>query len=318
MSNRRKITFVFSVILAALFATAGVLALPGATQNSSTQLVSKPLTKDIPAPSPAAPAATEHGSAPPARATGAAIFASAATRNAALRYDLDWAFGGKQQRGWHLYVPLIGRLLDTDVEAQTTDFAAAMADWQQNVGLEPTGILDSDTWYMMVSVWQSRRSNDRTYPRPDQVLTAPPTDFYHPTRPAELRQVEVETYAAYKRMVAAAAADPSLRLAPGSDGGLAPEEKYLKIISAFRSREYQDQLRRQAPGVGRAGLAVNSPHFTGRALDIYVGGEPVDTSDYNRALQVRTPVYQWLVRNAERFGFYPYYYEPWHWEYRGN
>jgi LAS superfamily LD-carboxypeptidase LdcB len=25
--------------------------------------------------------------------------------------------------------------------------------------------------------------------------------------------------------------------------------------------------------------------------------------------------YRWLVRNAERFGFCPYFYEPWHWEY---
>ena len=60
---------------------------------------------------------------------------------------------------------------------------------------------------------------------------------------------------------------------------------------------------------------MNSPHFTGRAIDLYVGGEPVDTRDPNRALQVETPVYQWLVRNAERFGFRPYCYEPWHWEY---
>ena len=34
-----------------------------------------------------------------------------------------------------------------------------------------------------------------------------------------------------------------------------------------------------------------------------------------RAIQVKTLVYQWLVRNAERFGFRPYFYEPWHWEY---
>jgi LAS superfamily LD-carboxypeptidase LdcB len=58
---------------------------------------------------------------------------------------------------------------------------------------------------------------------------------------------------------------------------------------------------------------VNSPHFTGRALDVYVGGDPVDTKDANRAIR-STPAYQWLVRNAERFGFRPYY-EPWHWEY---
>src|SRR2546425_249063 len=116
---------------------------------------------------------------------------------------------------------------------------------------------------------------------------------------------------------AAAIADRSLNLAHTPEGGLAPTEKYFKIVSAFRSREYQDQLRRQSPNAGSAGLAVNSPHFTGRALDFYVGGDPVDTKDSNRAIQVKTPVYQWLVRNAERFGFRPYFYEPWHWEYVG-
>ena len=80
----------------------------------------------------------------------------------------------------------------------------------------------------------------------------------------------------------------------------------------------QEQLRRQSPNAGSAGLAVNSPHFTGRALDLYVGGDPVDTKDANRAIQVNTPVYKWLVRNAARFGFRPYFYEPWHWEYVGE
>jgi LAS superfamily LD-carboxypeptidase LdcB len=119
-------------------------------------------------------------------------------------------------------------------------------------------------------------------------------------------------------MLAAALKDPSLHLVQTTDGKLAGAEKYLKIISAFRSREYQEKLRRQSPNAGRAGLAVNSPHFTGRALDLYVGGDPVDTRDANRAFQIHTPVYQWLVRNAERFGFRPYFYEPWHWEYLGD
>ena len=89
-------------------------------------------------------------------------------------------------------------------------------------------------------------------------------------------------------MVAAAIADRSLGLAHTSRDELAPGEKYLKIISAFRSREYQEKLRRQSPNAGRAGLAVNSPHFTGRALDLYVGGDPVDTRDANRAFQIQT------------------------------
>ncbi len=107
-------------------------------------------------------------------------------------------------------------------------------------------------------------------------------------------------------MLAAAAVDLALNAS----------EKWLKIISAFRSPTYQAELRRRNPNSGRAGLALHSSHFTGRALDLYVGGEPVSTKDQNRAIQVSTQVYQWLVKNAERFGFYPYFYEPWHWEYR--
>jgi LAS superfamily LD-carboxypeptidase LdcB len=116
-------------------------------------------------------------------------------------------------------------------------------------------------------------------------------------------------------MVAAATKDKTLNLRLTGTGELAPEEKFLKIVSSFRSREYQEKLRRESPLSGSAGLATNSPHFTGRALDIYVGGEPTTTKDFNRAAQIQTPVYKWLVKNAERFGFYTYFYEPWHWEY---
>jgi hypothetical protein len=248
---------------------------------------------------------------------GASLFALAATRNTLLRYELNWAFGGKQQRGWYLYTPLISRLLETDKDAATNDFASALSRWQGRAGVEPNGVLDDGTLYRMVSEWQGARLKNKESARPDELLVAPTSDFYDPSRPDELRQVERETYAAYKRMVAAAVADPSLGLKRTPSGELASEEKFFKIVSSFRSREYQENLRRQSPNSGRAGLAVNSPHFTGRALDIYVGGEPVETKDSNRALQVQTAVYRWLVRNADRFGFRPYYYEPWHWEYVG-
>ena len=243
---------------------------------------------------------------------------AAVARNVMLRTDLNWMFGGKQQRGWYIYTPLINLLLEGDYDTTSDGFAAALSRWQKKSGLTPSGALDEDSLYAMISVWQGRRLKGFSYARPDELVTAPVTDFYDPSRPDELRQVERETYAAYKRLVAAAASDRSLGLAVGAAGQLAPAEKYLKIVSAFRSREYQERLRQQSPNAGRAGLAINSPHFTGRALDLYVGGDPVETKDSNRALQIQTPVYQWLVRNAEEFGFRPYYYEPWHWEYVGT
>ena len=170
----------------------------------------------------------------------------------------------------------------------------------------------------MIATFQSQRLKNKTAPTADQLVTIPVTDCYDTARPEELRKVERETFAAYKRLVAAAAADSSLGLSVSHEGGLASNEKFLKIISAYRSQQYQDQLRQQSPRSGTAGLAINSPHSTGRAIDVYVGGDPVDTKDQNRAIQVQTPVYRWLVRNAGRYGFRPYFYEPWHWEYVGD
>ena len=243
---------------------------------------------------------------------------AAAARNVQLRTELKWIFGGKQQRGWYLYAPLIGRLLNTKRDPGSDAFASALARWQKKSGLTPSGVLDEESLYKIIAGWQDKRLKDRTLAQPHQLITAPSSDFYDPSRLEELRQVERETYKAYKRLIEAAIGEKSLGLAHVGKRALAPSEKYLKIISAFRSREYQEKLRRESPDAGRAGLAVNSPHFTGRALDLYVGGEPVETKDPNRGLQVETRVYQWLVRNAGRYGFEPYFYEPWHWEYVGK
>jgi hypothetical protein len=242
-------------------------------------------------------------------------FVQAAAMNVELQNNLSWTFGGKQQRGWYLYVPLIRHLIGTESSPNEAEFALALSRWQKSAGLPPNGVLDNTTLAVMVTTWQSRRIKGAAYPSPDQLVMIPTTDLYDPMRPEELRKAETAAFAAYKRMLEAAIADKSLKLAAAKTGELADSEKYLKIVSAFRSREYQEQLRRQSPNAGRAGLAVNSPHFTGRALDLYVGGEPVSTEDSNRAVQVQTKVYLWLVKNAERFGFRPYFYEPWHWEY---
>lgn len=297
MKNR---TVHLLVIILAFAAAASVVAFTARgsrgqsrTSNSATRVRSSaPITSSA------------AGSASSSKA--ASIFSAAAARNAVLRNQLSWTFGGKQQRGWYLYDQLLSETLDTNDAAVSGDFAGAVAKWQKRRGLSASGMLDQNSWMAMVSHWQGNRLKNRTPATADQLMTAPPSDFYDPSRAVELRQVERETYEAYKKMLAAAR----------SDLKLGPSDRYLTIISSFRSREYQQQLRRKAPNAGSAGLAVNnSPHFTGRALDIYVGGDPVDTKDANRAIQVNTPAYKWLVRNAERFGFRPYFYEPWHWEY---
>ncbi|MDQ3649279.1 MAG: D-alanyl-D-alanine carboxypeptidase family protein [Acidobacteriota bacterium] len=257
------------------------------------------------------------GQQPSIEATTSSKFSAAAAQNRALRGDLAWTFGGRAQRGWNIYVPLLCQLVGTEKDADTSDFAIAIARWQNAAGLADSGVLDDGTLMRIIAGWQASRPKDLSNAQPEQLIAAPASDFYDPIRAPELRQVERQTYEAYRRMVAAAVADRSLGLAASRNGNeLAAGEMNLKIISAFRSKEYQQQLRRQFPNSGRAALAINSPHFSGRALDVYVGGEPVEAIDANRALQTQTPVYRWLVKNAARFGFHPYFYEPWHWEYR--
>jgi D-alanyl-D-alanine carboxypeptidase len=264
----------------------------------------------------AQPLATKPGPATVDRKSDLAGFEAAANRNTELQTSLVWSFGGKQQRGWSLYTPLIANLTGSDANAIEGAFAMRLSLWQKQNSIEPNGVLDGDTWSRMISAFQSRRMKYHSS-TPGELVTIPTSDCYDPARPEELRKAEPETYAAYKRMIAAAAGDKSLGLQVAGKDQLAAGERFLKVVSAFRSQEYQDQLRKQSPGSGRAGLAVNSPHSTGRALDLYVGGDPVDTKDSNRALQTETPVYRWLVKNAGRFGFQPYFYEPWHWEYVG-
>jgi LAS superfamily LD-carboxypeptidase LdcB len=312
--DKTKVLLISAVSLATLASVASIVPLNSGTGARRGGLLD-PSAEMQPA-SLVSPAANTLHIADTAGTAGttAALSAPAAEQNRSLKETLRWTFGGKPQRGWAIYVPLIQRLIGTDEDAASENFAASLARWQRRVGLGASGVLDEATLMHMISTWQSQRLKNRTYPQPDQLVTAPPAEFWDSSRADDLRKVERQTYAAYKRMLAAAIADPSAQLA-SRNGELAASEKYLKIVSAFRSREYQDRLRKLEPNAGRAALAVNSPHFTGRALDLYVGGEPTITKDPNRALQTQTRAYRWLVRNAERFGFCPYFYEPWHWEY---
>lgn len=49
-----------------------------------------------------------------------------------------------------------------------------------------------------------------------------------------------------------------------------------------------------------------SSHHTGRAIDF---------SDQSGRLDEGSPIYAWLIQNANSYGFYNYQPEPWHWEY---
>src|SRR5882757_7550543 len=82
---------------------------------------------------------------------GVSPFAEAAIQNFALRNELTWTFGSKQQHGWYLYDLLIGQTLKAPPAAATPDFAGAVSNWQKQKGLSPNGVLDENSWMVLVS-----------------------------------------------------------------------------------------------------------------------------------------------------------------------
>lgn len=94
----------------------------------------------------------------------------------------------------------------------------------------------------------------------------------------------------------------------------------LKLASGWRahrwaSREQYEQtlLRRYGSlAEGRRWLGFDSPHETGLAIDIGVGG--LRPARATVASQRQQPLHAWLVAHAHEFGWHPYKTEPWHWE----
>lgn len=100
----------------------------------------------------------------------------------------------------------------------------------------------------------------------------------------------------------------------------------LKIVSAYRSFDYQQALKGQYTTVYGSGANTfsadqgYSEHQLGTAVDLT---DPDTGGTYTSFAQ--TDAYKWLLRNAYRYGFtlsYPedndfYVFEPWHWRFVG-
>jgi len=94
----------------------------------------------------------------------------------------------------------------------------------------------------------------------------------------------------------------------------------LKVTTGWRPHRWRDRAQYEAYLKKRFGsvkkgkkyLAFNSPHETGLAFDIGVGG--LWPTSKTIAKQRKTKLHKWLVKNAWRFGWRPYKAEPWHWE----
>ena len=238
-----------------------------------------------------------------------------AMANAISVYSLEWAPYGSPEWGWETYLPLIQKELGTDCAANTPRFAQALAAFQAAHLLPATGWFDQATWQVFRGVWQERRPFIMARVREEPCPEPPPLyqlgylveSEEHADRLTRLLRRDVLD--AYRQLVAAARAElPEV----------AADPELLQIFSGFRDPE-ADAARCAASG-NCDGLrrAVCSPHRTGTAVDLYVGqlyDLGVDnTSPASRLHMTRGATYRWLVRNAGRFGFIPYAYEPWHWE----
>ena len=225
---------------------------------------------------------------------------------------------GRPEAGWVIYAPAIQATIGARCPPQTPGFAAALAHWRERRGLAPIGVLDAETLAQLKTAWQARRpfvtlreQGVCPDPPPDDAMEVAAAQESLSDKPIRLRRGALE---AYRRMVAAA-----------RRAGVASTNSHPVLLALFSG--YRDPVADAARCVAQAdcqGLvrAACSAHRTGLALDLSLGAAPgyaLDNSaDPNRLYQTRTPAYLWLTRNAARYGFVNYVFEPWHWEWTGE
>lgn len=231
-------------------------------------------------------------------------YARASKQNRTLVTQSVWTFGTRQ-KGFTLYIPLIQQTIGTKASYTTAEFAERLADWKRSHGCSSrNGLLNTAAFLCLKEFWQARR---KTRLEADAQVVIDRRHRYDPDRDDELSRAGLATYQAYQRMLEAAAAD-------GVTG------KELLIVASNRDAGRLAALQKKVSKakIGYTIAGKDSVHFTGRALDLHVGGKPVSSKDSNRLIQIRSKGYRWLVRNAARFGFVNYFFEPWHWEYVGQ
>lgn len=238
-----------------------------------------------------------------------------AQRNAATLGKLPAAPFHRPEQGWAFYVPLVTNEIGVHCGAATPAFARALAAWQAKHDIAATGTMNDRTLNAFKQVWQARRpfiSKGRggcpATPSRQQLATVPAAQSYG----GKTIEVEAQALAAYEKMADAAR----------KAGLLASGSHLFSIFSGYRSPGYDAaRCARQhnCQGIVRAAC---SAHRTGRAMDINLGAAagftPDSSADKNRLYMSQTPLYRWLVKNAARYGFVNYAFEPWHWEFAGG
>lgn len=251
-------------------------------------------------------------------ASGGEHLDGAAFVNALSYGDMVWTPFDQVETGWATYLPLINREIGTDCGPGSPGFAAALAQWQLRYVLNANGIFDMAAFQVLKGVLQERRpfvmarvGNVCPDPPPIRELGYLVADEEHANRLTRL--LRRDTLDAYRRMVLAARQEVP---------EVAADPERLQIFSGFRDPEVDAARCATSGNCDGLRRAVCSPHRTGTAVDLYVGQAPgrgVDsTAPDSRLYLSQTATYRWLVINAGRFGFVPYLYEPWHWEYIGG
>jgi len=251
-----------------------------------------------------------------ARRTGCAAPAwrSAAAQNGASLANLAWAPFGPPETGWATYAPLVAHEAGTPCPPDSPGFAQAYAAWQAQEKLPADGIFKPEDFRVMRAALMLRRpfvlattaGACPAAPDPATLANADAAEAYG----GKAVQLRPGALAAYRSLVAAARA-----------AGLARQPPRLALVSGFRGPG-EEALRCADGGCNTLTRAHCSAHRTGLALDLYLdplpGADPTSTAEANRRHMTETPEYRWLVSNAARFGFLPYPYEPWHWEWTGE
>ena len=259
------------------------------------------------APSPAPPPA------PATEACGVAGWREAAAANGRSLGALSWSPFGRPETGWETYAPLIAREAATRCGPATAGFAAAYAGWQAAHRLTADGVLKPDDFTALRNelalrrpfVQETAKGLCPAAPADTALATAAPAESYG----GKSIQLREPALTAYRRLVAAARA-----------AGVVHGE-VLKLVSGFRGPA-EEAARCAGGGCNTLTRAHCSAHRTGLAMDLYLdhlpGRDPTASDDANRTAMARSPAYRWLVVHAGDYGFLPYPFEPWHWEWTGE
>ena len=98
----------------------------------------------------------------------------------------------------------------------------------------------------------------------------------------------------------------------------------LSAVSSYRSHDHQAELAKANSNRDEVAAAGESIHEGGLAIDLNLGLPLVASNfttangqtatEFNPRVAVGNKVWEWMDKNAERFGFKQYWNEPWHWQ----